>query len=132
MKRTPFVLTTSLATIALGLLAACAAMPAAEGSAIAASPDCTALDAEIARTAEAQRAAALKQQDAWKAVVPFAVAARYGQGMAQVTESQRRLSELRAQAARLDCREPSSVSGAAGSGLSSTAPGQGLRVRSFN
>jgi hypothetical protein len=128
MTRTPFITATMLASsIALSLLGACASAPRAQDT--AAAPDCAAIDAEMARTANAQRAAAQQQQDAWKAVVPVAVAARYGQGKAAAAESQQRLSELQAQATQQGCRGHGVVTGAAGNGLSITALGQGLRVR---
>jgi hypothetical protein len=87
------------------LTAACATATPTEEVQVA-SLDCTALHSELARNAEAQRAAAQKQQDAWKAVVPFAVMARYGQGKAAAAESEQRLAELQAQAARQGCAGP--------------------------
>jgi hypothetical protein len=129
MNRTPFVITTTLTAIALGLVA-CASVPPAEHAATA--RDCAALDAEMARTAEAQTAAKLQQQDAWKAVVPFAVAARYGQGMAAATESQQLMSALQAQATSLGCHGEGAASDAVGGGLNTATSGQGLRIPSFN
>jgi hypothetical protein len=56
--------------------------------------------------AESQRGAAQRQQDAWKAVVPFAVVARYGQAKAAAQESALRLAELQQHAARHGCPLP--------------------------
>jgi len=128
MTRTPFITAAMLASsIVLSLLAACANAPRAQDT--AAALDCSALDAEMARAADAQHTAAQQQQDAWKAVVPVAVAARYGHGKAAAAESQQRLSELQAQATQQGCRGQGVVTGAAGNGLGTTAQGQGLRVR---
>jgi hypothetical protein len=105
MTRTPLTTTAMLAaSLGLSLLAACASAPPAHDT--VAAHDCSALDAEIARAAAAQRSAAQQQQDAWKVVVPVAVVARYGQGKAAAAESQQRLGELQAQATRQGCREP--------------------------
>jgi hypothetical protein len=87
------------------LLAACAQAPGASETQLAAF-DCRAIEAQIDTAAEAQRAAAQQQHDAWKAVVPFAVLARYGQGKAAADESQQRLDALRQQAALHGCAIP--------------------------
>jgi hypothetical protein len=100
MTRIPFVFTLALAA----LVTACAATPQSDVQ--VATLDCSAVEAELAHNAEAQRAAAQQQQDAWKAVVPFAVMARYGQGKAAAAESEQRLAELQAQAARQGCAGP--------------------------
>lgn len=98
-------LTASLAIAFGALLAACAQTPAAPPTNVAAL-DCAALDAEFRANAESQRAAALQQHDAWKAVVPFAVIARYGQGKAAAQESEQRLADLQQQAALRGCLSP--------------------------
>lgn len=69
--------------------------------------DCAALGRELRAAEEAQRAAAQQQQDAWKAVVPFAVMARYGKAKAAADESQQRLEALHQEAAVRGCATPS-------------------------
>jgi hypothetical protein len=97
--------TTSLFALALSaLVAACASTPPSDMQ--VAALDCSALQTELVRNADAQRAAAQQQQDAWKAVVPFAVMARYGQGKAAAAESEQRQADLQAQAARQGCAGP--------------------------
>lgn len=87
------------------LLAACAQVPSAPDASIAAL-DCAAIEAQIDAAAQQQRAAAQQQHDAWKAVVPFAVLARHGQGKAAANESQQRLDSLQQQAALRGCAIP--------------------------
>lgn len=102
MKPSSIAATAALTLITLGGVVACASAPQQQAAA-AAALDCAALDAEIARAAQAQQAAAQQRQDAWKAVVPFAVMARYGQGKAALDASEQRLAELQAQATRQGC-----------------------------
>ena len=99
----PIVHLTSVALAAS--LAACAQIPSAHDTQVAAL-DCAAIEAQIDTAAQQQRAAAQKQHDAWKAVVPFAVMARYGQGKAAASESQQRLDALQQQAALRGCAIP--------------------------
>ncbi|MCW5656488.1 MAG: hypothetical protein KIT60_02185 [Burkholderiaceae bacterium] len=87
------------------LMAACAQTPSAHDVQTAAL-DCAAIEAQIDTAADAQRAAAQLQHDAWKAVVPFAVMARYGRAKAAANESQQRLDALRQQAALRGCAIP--------------------------
>jgi hypothetical protein len=100
----PVLSTTGVALMAL--LAACAQAPTTPAVQTAAL-DCAAIEAQIANAADAQRAAAQQQHDAWKAVVPFAVVARYGKGKAAANESQQRLQELQQHAALRGCAIPS-------------------------
>jgi hypothetical protein len=93
-----------VATIAT-LLVACAQTPARPEAPLA-SLDCAALASEIHAAAEAQRAAAQQRQDAWKAVVPFAVAARYAKGKAAEQQLEQQLAELQQHAARQRCPAP--------------------------
>jgi len=128
MTRFTIAVAGTLTTAALSLLAACASTPLTP-SAAATTPDCPALSAEIARAADAQRAAERKRNDAWKTPLPVAAAARFGHGMVEVTQSQQRLDDLRQQAALQGCSAPD----ADGNDVSTAAQGQGLRVRpSFN
>lgn len=99
---------------ALGLvlaLAGCASAPspAALESSVADGPDCRQLASAIARTESARRAAVDKQADAWKAVVPFAVAARYANGKADAAEAGMRLDHLRTAAAQQGCDVPAAA-----------------------
>jgi hypothetical protein len=87
------------------LLGACAQTPEAPATQVAAL-DCAALQAEVSAAEHAARLAAQQQHDAWKAVVPFAVMARYGQGKAAANESQQRLAELQQHAALRGCAIP--------------------------
>ncbi|WP_028998777.1 hypothetical protein [Azohydromonas australica] len=83
--------------LAAASLAGCASPQAAPQRAPAlASLTCEALREDIARTEAARRAALDKQQSAWKAVVPFAVAGRYASGKSAATEAEQRLAALRA------------------------------------
>jgi hypothetical protein len=68
-----------------------------------ASLECSQLPAEIVRTERERRAALEGQVDSWKLVLPLVVAARFAIGMSQVSESDGRLSELRAQFKYKDC-----------------------------
>jgi hypothetical protein len=104
----PVLPTMSIALAAL--LGACAQTPSAPDTQMAAL-DCGAIEAQIDAAAQQQRAAAQRQHDAWKAVVPFAVVpfavvARYGQGRAAASESQQRLDALQQQAALRGCAIP--------------------------
>ena len=98
MKRYIHGLAAALALAAAG----CASVPDA-ATVPAATASCAALDAEATRLAEAKRVAIEKEQGAWKAVVPFAVAARYASGKAAVDEADRQLAALQARAGRQGC-----------------------------
>lgn len=65
--------------------------------------DCARLDAEIARTDEARREAAQRSDSAWKAVVPFAVLARKASAKSALDDADKKLAELKAQAAAQRC-----------------------------
>lgn len=90
-----------LLLLALAVLApGCASPPP---SPAAAAPGCRQLAAEITRTQETRRAALEKEQNAWKAVIPFAVAARYASGRSAAGKADKRLQELRAEYSRQGC-----------------------------
>jgi hypothetical protein len=93
--------------LAIGaLVAGCANPPAAPRvHAATSAPACEQLAAEIARAEQARSESAQKQQDAWKAVVPFVVAARYASGRSALAEAEQRLGELRAEFGRQGCAE---------------------------
>jgi hypothetical protein len=99
----PVLSTMSIALAAM--LAACAQTPSAPDAQLVAL-DCAAIEGQIDVAAQQQRAAAQQQHDAWKAVVPFAVMARYGRGLAAADESQQRLDELQQHAALRGCAIP--------------------------
>jgi hypothetical protein len=90
------------------LLGACAGTPTTPTP--AATPpqaqgprDCAQLEAEIAAVRAEQRAAETKKGEAWKAVVPFAVAGRYASANSAIRETEQRLANLRAEARRSGC-----------------------------
>jgi hypothetical protein len=70
---------------------------------LAASPECSRLRAEIAGAESAKRAAAEKQQNAWKAVIPFAVVAQHAAATSKVAEADRRLNDLGSELTRRGC-----------------------------
>lgn len=70
-----------------------------------AAAECEPLNAEIARTEQARRRAADDADNAWKAVVPFAVLARKASARSALDEADKRLAELKLQAQR--CPVPS-------------------------
>jgi hypothetical protein len=105
MRRIPLAVASLLAT----LLAAGCATPAATSPAAttpaAAEPaaDCSALAAQISATREAKRVAQEQEQSAWKAIVPFAVMARYAGGKTAAAEADQRLAALEDQFNRQAC-----------------------------
>jgi hypothetical protein len=92
-----------LASLLVAALAGCASTPG--GVTSAAAQDCRQLGAEIARSEEAKREALDKQQNAWKAVIPFAVVARYASGKSAAAEADGRLADLKAGFARQGCKQ---------------------------
>jgi hypothetical protein len=84
------------------LLAACAAGPAPTPTA-ALPTTCPQLAAEQQR-ADSDRLLALQQKEtAWKAVIPFAVAARYAKSKSAAEQAQQRADALGRQAAAQGC-----------------------------
>jgi hypothetical protein len=92
-----------LGLAALALTTGCASSPATTRTAAAAIGGCSEVDSEIVIVEEEQRSALGKQQDAWKAVIPFAVAARYAGGKSAAADAEERLKELREQSVRQGC-----------------------------
>ena len=94
----------TLALLMPTLLTACAQIPA---STVAESQFGTLSCAELVQQTEQARAtmAAADQAkgDSWHAVLPFIVAARYGQASSASSEAERRLALLAEQSARLGC-----------------------------
>jgi len=111
MKRLSLTLAASIAIGAAG----CAGTPPAEPPRTAAptsssaatptatTPSCSDLAAAVARAEGTRRAATEKERDAWKVVVPFAVAARYASNRAAASEAERQLAGLHAEQARQGC-----------------------------
>ena len=60
-------------------------------------PGCRQLGAQIAQAEQARRAALENQKDAWKAVVPFSVAARYAKSKAATGQADQQLVALKTQ-----------------------------------
>lgn len=99
LPRRPFAL-----LLVSGALAACAGAPTtSDAPAITAASDCRSLAAEIHRTQEARAQALQQQQDAWKVIVPFAVAARHASAKSAVGDADDRLATLNAEARRRGC-----------------------------
>jgi hypothetical protein len=69
----------------------------------ASSYECSRLRIEIAGAESAKRAAVQKQQNAWKAVVPFAVLAQHSSATSKVADADKRLNELHAELTRRNC-----------------------------
>lgn len=87
------VVVTLLAVLATGCAAAVRTAQAPAETA----GDCSQLPAEIAQSDEARRAALEKQQGAWKAVIPVAVAARYAMAKSELTAADERRATLQQQ-----------------------------------
>lgn len=81
-------------------LAACASPPP---STAVAGGDCATIAESMAAQQQAQRSAEADRQQAWKAVVPFVVAARYASAGAAGREAESRQRELLAQADAQGC-----------------------------
>lgn len=64
---------------------------------------CSQLDGEMARTQAARRKAQEMKETAWKGVVPFVVAERYGSGKAGMQQADKRLIELQSEFIRRGC-----------------------------
>jgi len=71
--------------------------PVSQHASVPAASDCRQLGGDIAKTEQARRAALEKQKDAWKVVVPFAVAARYASGKSALAQADKQLAQLRAE-----------------------------------
>lgn len=90
------------------LAAGCAHQPAATAPSVAAAAatDCSQLDAEITRHRQALAEAQEQGRTAWKAVVPFAVAARHAKSRSAAAEAEQQLDKLQAEFARQGCARP--------------------------
>jgi hypothetical protein len=94
-----------LATAAL--MSGCASAPDVAGMPSPASGECSELLAHITIMEETKRSALEKQQGAWKAVIPFAVVARYAEGKSSAADAEKRLKELKTELARQGCGDGS-------------------------
>ena len=102
MQYTLFPVSLSIAIAAI--MSGCATAPqTASAPAPAASLDCRRISAEIAAAKETQRAANESGDNAWKAVIPVAVVARFAQGKKTAAEAQERIAQLQAAASRKGC-----------------------------
>lgn len=77
--------------------------PAVATTTATAKADCGQIKAEMLGLEQARKAALEKEQNAWKAIVPFVVAARYASGKSEAEKTGRRLEELRAESNRQGC-----------------------------
>lgn len=99
----------SMFTIAM-LATGCASNPntspvpvAAPVDSVTVAADCRQLDTAIANADAEKRDAQKKEQSAWKAIVPFAVMARYVSGKSAVEAATMRLDQLHADFSRQGC-----------------------------
>jgi hypothetical protein len=92
----------------IALAAGCASAPAPQAAAASPFTDCAQLRADIADTEASRRAAQAQEQDAWKAVVPFAVAARYARSKSATRDADARLEQLDTAAQRQGCERAGS------------------------
>jgi hypothetical protein len=92
-----------LGLAALALATGCASSPATTSTPASAIGGCSELDAEIVIAEEAKRSALDTQQGAWKAVIPFAVAARYAGGKSAAAAAEQRLEDLKKESMRRGC-----------------------------
>lgn len=65
--------------------------------------DCRQLITQIAQTEGEKRAARVKEKEAWKAIVPFAVMARYTNGKSAAEKADQKLEALRAESQLRGC-----------------------------
>lgn len=96
-------MTRLLALVAAASIAGCASAPETAPPATHSALDCSQIEAQIGAAEQARQAALEKEQDAWKVVIPFAVAARYASSKAAVSEADERLAQLRAESTRRGC-----------------------------
>jgi len=92
----------SAATLAAGCASVSAPAAAAHPPAISIA-ECSQIRAEITSTEKARQDALEKQRSAWKAVIPFAVAARHSAGKSAAAQADKRLGELYGELARRNC-----------------------------
>ena len=89
--------------LAAMLSAGCSSAPSAARAPAESIAGCSELVAEMSASDAARSAALEKQQGAWRAVIPFAVAARYAIGKSERTEADQRRADLQRQFEQRDC-----------------------------
>lgn len=93
--------------VTLAAMTGCAQTPSAPAAASAAAPtDCAQLDADIGSAEQALHDAQERQQSAWKAVIPFAVAARHAQARSAGAQAQQQLDALHSTHRQQGCGRP--------------------------
>lgn len=92
-----------LPILACALMVGCAGTSPAPGQAGDPIVDCGELGKALAAAEEQKHAAGTTQRDAWKAVIPFAVAARYVTAIASANEADMRSARVQAEIDRRDC-----------------------------
>lgn len=100
-------LTTRLAATSACLLLASACTTSPQLSAVAVADDarpCDRIQAEVIRTEQQQQDALDRQQEAWRLVVPVAVAVRHASAGSDARKAGERLEALQAEARRQGCR----------------------------
>lgn len=99
--------TALVALLAATFLAACAHPPGSAAAhaetTVAAARTCPQLHAGIAAAEQALGDAQQRKEDAWKVIVPFAVAARHAQAKSAMGDAEQRLAELKLAAERQGC-----------------------------
>ena len=65
--------------------------------------DCSQLGAEMSRLEAEKRSAQAKEKEAWKAVIPFAVVARYASGKSQAERAEKQIEPLQVEFVRQGC-----------------------------
>jgi hypothetical protein len=94
--------TKTLAVLALaGLASACATAP--QPVPAAAGADCAQIQARLAQSEQLRREAQQQKQDAWKVIVPFAVAARHAQAGKALDAAEQQQAALQAAAQKQGC-----------------------------
>lgn len=99
--------TALVALLGAAFLAACANVPGtpkADTETTAAVRSCAQLQAEIAGAEQARSDAQQRKDEAWKVIVPFAVAARHLQAKSALEEAEQRLAGLQLGAEQQGCR----------------------------
>ena len=94
-----------VAFAAAALLTGCSTTPTTAAASASQIGPCNELDGEIALAENARRSAVEKQQAAWKAVIPVAVAVLYASGNFAAEDADRRLKQLRGELALRGCDE---------------------------
>lgn len=68
--------------------------------------DCEALTQALVQARQERAAAERRSHEAWKAFVPFAIAARHAEAKSEITAGEARIAALEKEAAARDCAPP--------------------------